>query len=384
MEFDFDTILDRASTDSLKWRVDLKRWGRSDVLPLWVADMDFACPPCVLDAVRARAEHPVYGYPERSGNYGQSIARWMEKRHGWRVDPEWIVYSPGVVPALHFAVQAFTRPGDAVVIQPPVYHPFPASIEINGRKVLENPLVRGAAGYSMDLEGLRSVLDEGARLLILCSPHNPVGRVWRRDELEALVEFCAAKGVTIISDEIHSDLVLYGAPHVCTADLSEAAARITVCLTAPSKTFNIAGFTQANAIIPDPDLRRAFASAIERSGIEVSNIFGNIACEAAYSGGEAWLDALLDYLRGNYAFIAEFAAKRLPGIEVLPLEGSYLAWLDCSKTGREPGTLMREAGVWLNEGSMFGTGGAGFLRLNFACPRKLLEQALERLAAVLA
>lgn len=384
MTYDFDTVYDRATTDSLKWANLRERCGSEDAIPLWVADMDFACPPEVARAVRERAAHPIYGYPIRTDSYYRAVCDWMGKRHAWEISPQWLVYVPGVVPALNFAVQAFTRPGDGIVIQPPVYYPFRKSIQENGRRIIENPLLRMEGGYEMDLGGLERAIDSRTRLFILCSPHNPVGRVWKRQELEALADLCLSREILIVSDEIHSDLVLGGGwRHTCLASVSKEIAERTVTLTAPNKTFNIAGLTMGNAIISNPRLRENFLAAVQGSGIEVSNVFGNVAAEAAYREGEAWLDQLLAYLEANYRLVAQFAASRIPEIRVLPLEGTYLAWLDCSGLGMDDEALKRfffqEAKLWLDDGPKFGTGGSGFMRMNLAAPRSLIEESMKRL-----
>lgn len=383
MSYDFDTMYDRAATDSLKWANRLQLCGSEDVIPLWVADMDFACPPEVVDAVKDRAAHPIYGYPVRTEAYYDSVIGWMKRRNGWHIEKEWICYAPGVVPALNFAVQAYSRPGDKIIIQTPVYYPFKSAVLNNSRELVENPLRLEKGRYVMDFAGLEQLIDTRTRLIVLSSPHNPGGRVWEKDELERLVEICARRGVIIVSDEIHSDLIIGNIRHTCTASLSEAAAAITVTLTAPNKTFNIAGLTMANVIISNKDLRQAFVDAVAASGIGVSNIFGNVALEAAYSKGEAWLEELLDYLRGNFRLVADFAAARIPEIEVFPLEGTYLAWINCRRLGLSDAGLKeffwKEAGLWLDDGTKFGSGGSGFMRLNIACPRKLLTEALVRL-----
>ena len=388
MNYDFDTVYDRASTDSLKWANRRQLCGSDDVLPLWVADMDFACPPEVVEAVRERAAHPIYGYPAKSEAYYQSIIDWMGLRNGWKIAKEWICYSPGVVPAVNFAVQAYSSPGDKIIIQPPVYYPFIKAVLNNGRQLVENPLKIEGGRYVMDYESLERSIDARTKAIILSSPHNPVGRVWERPELEKLVDICERHGLVIISDEIHSDLILGGIRHSCIASLSEKAAAITATLTAPNKTFNIAGLTMGNAIIPDRKLRDAFAAAVDNSGIGVSNVFGNTALEAAYRLGEPWLEGLLAYLRGNFRLVSEFIAEMLPELAVFPLEGTYLAWIDCRRLRLDDGALKdfftKKAGIWLDEGTKFGSGGSGFMRLNIACPRSLLEEALSRLEKAMA
>ena len=388
VSYDFDTVYDRPSTDSLKWANLRQICGSDDVIPLWVADMDFACPPEVVAAVKERAEHPIYGYPIKSEAYYEAIIGWMKRRNGWDIRKEWICYSPGVVPALNFAVQAYSHPGDKIVIQSPVYHPFTMAALNNGRTLVDNPLKLEGGRYVMDYEGLEALIDSRTKAIIVSSPHNPVGRVWERSELARLVDICDRHGLVIICDEIHSDLILGGIRHSCLASLSEKAAKITVTLTAPNKTFNIAGLTMGSAIIPDAALRNAFTAAVDDSGIGVSNVFGNIALQAAYDKGEAWLEELLDYLRGNFSLVSNFVAERLPELSIFPLEGTYLVWIDCRRLRLSDGELkaflMKKAGVWLDEGTKFGSGGSGFMRLNIACPRSLLEKALLRLEKALA
>lgn len=388
MNYDFDTVFDRAATDSIKWagRADLPEI--KDLLPLWVADMDFACPPEVVEAVKARAEHPIYGYPVRPDSYYRSVIDWMRRRHGWNIQKDWIEFAPGVVPALNFAVQAFSEPGDGIVIQPPVYMPFRLAILKNGRRLIENPLVMKNGRYAMDLKSLDARIDGRTKAFMLCSPHNPVGRVWERKELEELAEFCRARKLVLISDEIHSDLVIGGARHICAASISAEAADITVTLTAPNKTFNIAGLAMANVVASNPRLRGKFAAAVDRSGISVSPIFGNIAVETAYEKGEEWLKQLLAYLSDNYALVREFFAAKLPELKLHSLEGTYLAWIDCSALGLDDQALkdffLTRARVWLDEGTKFGSGGSGFMRLNIACPRSTLREALGRIEAAVA
>lgn len=388
MKYDFDAVYDRGNTDSLKWRLRAEHCGSEDVIPLWVADMDFACPPEVAEAVQARAAHPIYGYPLRSEGYYRSVIGWMRRRNGWEIEKDWICYTPGIVPGMNFAVQACTKPGDKVVIQPPVYHPFTSAALNNGRQLVENPLVIENGRYVMDYAGLERLIDDRTRAIIISSPHNPVGRVWERAELERLAEICARRGLAIICDEIHSDLILDGPRHTCLASISKEAADITITLSAPNKTFNIAGLTMGNAIIADARLRAAFSQAVENSGIGVSNVFGNVALEAAYDKGEPWLEAMLEYLRGNYRLLADAVAERLPELKLCPLEGTYLAWMDFSALGMSDAELARfltrDAKVWLDEGTKFGTGGSGFMRMNLACPRAYIVEALARIEKALA
>ena len=383
MVYDFDTIYDRLPTSAAKWSLR-KELGLEDVLPLWVADMDFASPPEVVKAIQKRAAHPIYGYTASTDGYYNSLIDWMRRRHGWSgIQRDWICYSPGVVPGFSFAIQAYSQPGDKVVIQPPVYYPFTIAINSNGRQLVENPLKIVDGSYVMDYEDLEKKIDGRTKMIILCSPHNPVGRVWKRTELERLAEICERKDIVIVSDEIHLDLILGGTKHTCIASLSAEAMRRTVTLLAPSKTFNLAGLANSSAIIPNKKLRDAFLNVTQNHGIHFANIFGMVAQEAAYTKGEAWLDELLAYLRGNFRYLEEFIQTKIPGLRVYPLEGTYLAWVDCASLGLNDAALkefmLKKAKLWFDEGTMFGSGGSMFMRINIGCPRSILKEALERL-----
>ena len=384
MVYDFDTAIDRLSTSSSKWSYRKQRTGVEDILPLWIADMDFASPPEVVEAIKARAAHPIYGYTTRTDGYYDGLVNWMKKRNGWSgIQRDWILFSPGVVNGFNITVQAYSKPGDKVVIQPPVYYPFKNAILNNGRQVVENPLKLVNGNYVMDYEDLERKIDGRTTMIIFCSPHNPVGRVWKRDELERFVEVCARKDIVIVSDEIHSDLILGEIKHTCTATISEKAMQRTVTLIAPNKTFNLAGLTTASAIIPNKKLNDAFKNVATNNSVNNSNIFGIVAQEAAYTKGEAWLEELLVYLKGNLRYLEEFIEKKLPGLRVYPLEGTYLAWVDCTSLGMDDAALkefmLKKAKLWLDEGTMFGSGGSMFMRINIGCPRSILKQALERL-----
>ncbi len=386
MNYDFDRIIDRRNTASMKWDLPLK--GRKELLPLWVADMDFSAPPRVVAALEERAAHGIYGYPIKPEPFYQAVIRWFRSRHGWDIKREWIATAPGVVPAVNIAIQAFTRPGDRIIIQPPVYYPFEMAIRKNRRVLVENPLILEGGRYRMDYSGLKKVVDQHTRLLILCSPHNPVGRVWQRQELEQLVEICLDHEILIVSDEIHADLTLNGHRHTPTAVLSEEAARISITCTAASKTFNLAGLTQAQVFISDLALRKRFQDHLDRVWIDMGNIFGILATETAYTHGADWLDQLLRYIEDNLRFLIRFLEEHLPQVKVLPLEGTYLAWLDFRPLGlSDPeinARLLDRARVWLDEGGIFGSGGEGFQRINLACPKVILAEGLERIAAALA
>ncbi len=394
--FDFDRMIDREGSWSLKWSRSEGSGDERKLLPLWVADMDFPSPPAVVEALRERAAHPLYGYTLHPREYFDSLTRWMADRHGWNISPDWVLPAPGVVPAVSLAIRTYTRPGDRVILQSPVYHPFFSVIEGNGRRVADNPLILENGRYRMDIEGLDRVASDGrTRMLLLCSPHNPVGRVWSREELDGLLEICLRRNILVVSDEIHMDLVppadardgLPGgtAPtHVPTAACSERAASITITCTSPGKSFNLAGIAQGNVIISDRFLREQFKAGLGDAGIGGSgNPFAMAAQIAAYRDGERWLDAALAVIRENDRFLRRFLADRLPGVKAVPLEGTYLAWLDFRGTGRDDHEverlLMREARVWLSPGLQFGPGGTGFRRLNLACPRSILEEALVRI-----
>ena len=383
MSYDFDTVIDRLPTNSLKWSLMKRIKGREDLIPMWVADMDFASPPEVVEAIMERAAHPIYGYTSTSQGYHEGLINWMERRHGWPgIQREWILYTPGVVAGFSFAIQAYSHPGDKVVIQPPVYYPFSSAVLNNGRQIVHNPLKVVDGGYVMDFDDLRDKIDDRTRMIILCSPHNPVSRVWTRGELERLVEVCVEKDIVIVSDEIHCDLILGEKKHTPTACVSEEAMERTVTLVAPSKTFNLAGLNNANAIIPDKGLRGLFRGVISKNAAH-GHAFGMVAQDAAYNHGEAWLEALLEYLRGNYRYFVEFVEERIPGLVVYPLEGTYLAWVDCTSLGMDDEGLkefmLTKAKLWLDEGTMFGVEGSMFMRFNIASPREMLVKALESL-----
>ena len=383
MAYDFETIIDRTSKNSVKWTLMKRMTGLDDLIPLWVADMDFTAPPEVVDALKERAAHPVYGYTVPTEGYYNGLINWLKKRHGWSgVEKEWILYTPGVVAGFSIAIQAYSQPGDKVVIQPPVYYPFKRQILGTGRQVVENPLKIVDGYYEMDFEDLADKVDDRTKMIILCSPHNPVSRVWKREELEKLVEICEEKDILIISDEIHNDLILGEIKHTPTATISEGALQRTVTLVAPSKTFNLAGLTNANAIIANKKLREAFRCQSSK-GSGHGNIFGMVAQDAAYNKGEAWLEELLTYLRDNLKYLKEFIDEKIPGLKLYPLEGTYLAWVDCTSLGMNDEELnefmLKKAKLWLDEGTLFGTGGSMFMRINLACPRSLLKRALVNL-----
>ena len=378
----FDRVVDRTGTESMKWVYPRKVLEAPDAIPMWVADMDFEAPPAVVEALRRRAEHGVFGYPLVPPSFWQAAIGWLARRHGWEVRKDWLALTPGIVPALNYCVRAFSRPGDGVIIQTPVYHPFYYAIENNGRKVVRNPLLFDGRRFRMDLDDLERRIDGPGRVLILCSPHNPVGRVWTRDELERLGRIAVERDLTVLSDEIHHDLVFGGSRHVPFAALSPELASRTVTFIAPSKTFNIPGLSTAAVVASNPDLLKGFEDEKERAGIELGQVFGIVGFEAAYAHGQAWLDELLPYLEANVDFLEAFLAERLPALRLVRPEGTYLALLDCRGLGLDPAGLtdffLRRAGVYFSDGAMFGPELAGFARINFACPRSVLREALER------
>jgi len=390
MAYNFDEIIERRGSDSVKWNGSpagaRPAGGRADLLPLWVADMDFRSPQVVLDAIAKRVDHGLFGYMVHPVAFLAATREWQAMRHGWEVAPESLVPVPGVVPSIQIAIEAFTHPGEKVIIQPPVYHPFRLVAIANGRQVVENPLRRSVARYEMDLDHLARVIDSDTRLLVLCSPHNPVGRVWSQQELRNLVDLCAERGVIIVSDEIHSDLILAGHRHIPTGLAAGAKAGHVVTLVSATKSFNLSSLSCAAAIVPDPSLRSRFKRQIERAALNHHNPLSLTASEAAYRHGVEWLEALLAYLAENYHFLVAYLKEHAPALEVIPLEGTYLAWIDCSRTGLSDAEMTKRLlaeGVWLEEGTKYGTGGEGFQRLNFACPRATLEEGLARLSRAL-
>ncbi len=379
---DFDTPISRLGSHSVKYGLRRVKFGRKDVLPLWVADMDFAAPPCVQRALAERVAHPIYGYTLADAGVFEAILDWQWRRHGWRVEREWITLLPGVVPSLDLCVQAFTAPGEAVVVQPPVYNPIFESAERNARRVIRNTLRWMEGRHEMDFARLESALTPDARLFHLCSPHNPGGRVWRREELERLGEICTRHGLIIISDEIHADLVYPGHKHLPMAGLAPDLADRTVTLNSPGKTFNIAGLNTSYAITPDPALRARLVAATHRLHLEGPNLFGLAALKAAYREGEPWLADLLDYLKGNIDLACGHIAAHLPGVKCTAPEATFLLWLDCRDLGLNDAALRRrliDVGLGLSPGVQFGPEGSGFMRMNVALPRVELEGALRRL-----
>jgi cystathionine beta-lyase len=383
----FDKIIDRKNSDSEKWNALTKLYGQEDILPLWVADMDFAAPPAVAAAIQARAAHGVYGYALRHPDYFTVVKRWLDKRHGWTVASEWLCPAPSTVTSMSIAINTFTAPGDKIVIQPPVYPRFFSVVTQNGRRLAENRLISRGGRTTFDLDDLESKFRAGAKMMILCSPHNPVGRVWSHAELCSLAEVCQKHDVLLIADEIHSDLIFAGAKHIPLASLDNSLAERTITLISPSKTFNVAGLASSIAVIQDEELRTKFKEALKAVNIDEGNIFGNIALHAAYQDGEEWLEELLEYLEVNANTVVDFFTKHNLGIQVTKPEATYLAWLDCRSLGLDDHELnsffVDRAKVGLSAGARFGDPGRGFMRLNFGCPRATLLTGLERMRQAL-
>lgn len=383
MVYDFDKVIERRNTHSVKWDNLDKSFGADDILPMWVADMDFPCPQPILDSIEKRNKHGILGYTTRPESLHESIINWMKKRHGWNIKKEWLVYSPGVVTSLNLSVMSFTRPGDSVIIQSPVYPPFFSVVKNNDRIIALNPLIEESGNYSINFESLEKEMAAGSKMMILCSPHNPVGRVWTKSELDKLAQLCEKYGVLMVSDEIHSDLILPGNKHIPIATVSEYMKQNSITCIAPSKTFNIPGLTTSVAIIPNPKLRLKFLKTINRIGIGMSNIFGIVATEAAYTHGEPWLEELIKYLDDNVNYLLEYFNTNIPEIKVTKPQGTYLVWLDCralNMDGKSLHRFMIEQGkIGLNNGLDFGPGGEGFLRINVACPRATLVEGLKRI-----
>ncbi len=381
--WNFDEIINREGTDCIKydWRSEV--FGKADVIPMWVADMDFRTPSFVTDAISERLKHEILGYSFRPDSYFDAFIGWVSALHGWNIRREWIEFSPGVVPALNMCTLAYTDAGDEIIIQPPVYTPFHGAVKDHGRKLLYNNLKETAGGWVMDFEGLRKAITPATKMIIISNPHNPVGRAWQHAELAELVDICYTNGIVILSDEIHSDLVLPGNVHVPLASLSDRAAAITVTCMAPSKTFNLAGLSTSSMIIPDAGLREKYRKILVGLHLHLGNIFGNVASEAAYSKGSEWRSEMITYIQGNIDLVIDYCHAHLPQIKPVKPEATYMMWLDCRQMGLSGKELHRffieKAGVGMNEGSAFGPGGEGFMRINLACPRSVVEKALKQI-----
>ena len=378
MKYDFDKTIDRRATNSYKW--DSAPEG---VLPMWVADMDFRTAPAIIDALQKRVAHGIFGYTRVPDAYYDAVTSWFSRRHGWDIDREWIIYTSGVVPAVSAVIKALTVPGDKVIVQTPVYNCFFSSIRNNGCEIVSNPLRRTADTYEMDFDALeRCATDPPTKVMLLCNPHNPAGRVWTPDELTRLGNICLRNGVTVVADEIHCELVYQGFKYTPFASLSDAFLHRSVTCVSPSKAFNIAGLQIANIVAFDNDLRSRIDKAININEVCDVNPFGVAATIAAYNEGEEWLNQLVDYLHGNYEAMAEFCRRELAEFPITRLEGTYLVWMDCSSLGMSSDALehalLDDARLWLNAGTMYGAEGEGYMRWNIACPRSVMLDGLNR------
>ena len=386
--YDFDRIIERKGSGAIKTDALGKYFGKDDLIPMWVADMDFETPDFITEALLERMKHPVFGYTAEPEDYRPAICDWIASHHGWKVQKDWLSYIPGIVKGIGMAINVFVKEDEKVIIQPPVYHPFRLVPQKNHREVVFNPLRElPEGGYEMDFENLEAICDNKCRLLILANPHNPAGIVWSRETLERLASFCRSRGIIVISDEIHCDMALYDNIHIPFASVSPEAAACSITFGAPSKTFNIAGIVSSYSIVPDENLRRRFHEWMEANEMSAANIFSPIATIAAFRKGEEWRRQMIEYLEGNIEFLTEYCREHMPEIKPLRPQASFLVWLDCRRLGLDHDKLIdlfiNKAGLALNDGETFNPGGKGFMRLNVGTPRKVLKSALERLKAAI-
>lgn len=387
MTYDFDKIIDRTGSGDLKHCVLKERYGRDDLLPLWVADMDFETPLFITEALRKRLEHSLFGYTVVPEELWSTIIRWIQDHHGWKVERKWLTYIPGIVKGIGMAINVFVKEDEKVIIQPPVYHPFRLTPEGNGRKVVYNPLIEKDGTYEMNFEGLEEVVDDKCRLLILSNPHNPAGICWSKETLQRLAHFCHEHNIIVVSDEIHSDMAIFGNKHIPFASVSDEAAQISITFGAPSKTFNIAGIVSSYAIVSNDSLRRRFYTWLDANELNDPPLFAPIATIAAYQQGEEWRKQMLGYVEENIRFVEDYCQEHLPKIRVWRPQASFLVWLDCRALGLSHDELIdlfvNKAHLALNDGAMFGIGGDGFMRLNVGTPRTVLKEALQQLKITL-
>lgn len=384
MKYNFDKIIDRSGSDDLKHEVLAERYGRADLLPLWVADMDFETPQFITEALRRRLDHSLFGYTIVPRDFWPTVTEWINNHHQWEVKAEWMRFIPGIVKGIGFVVNVFTKPDEKVIIQTPVYHPFRLTPEGNGREVVFNPLIEREDGsYAMDFENLERVADDKCRVLILCNPHNPAGIVWDTDTLRRLAEFCHQRGIIVISDEIHCDMALYGNKHHPFASVSEEAAQCSITFMAPSKTFNIAGIVSSYCIVPNKNIRERLFAWLSANELDEPHLFAPIATIAAFKNGEEWRQQMLEYVEQNIDFVDEWLKENLPMIKAVKPQASFLVWLNCRALNLNHEQLIdlfvNQAHLALNDGEMFGPGGQGFMRMNVATPRSILEKALKQL-----
>lgn len=382
--YDFDTPIERRGTHCVKHDALKENFGREDLIPLWVADMDFATPDFIIDALHKRLEHPILGYTLQYDGYWQSVQAWLKQRHGWEVEREWMRYIPGIVKGIGMVINSFTSPGDKIIIQPPVYHPFRLVPQHNNREIVENPLRPTADGYyEMDFEHLEQIIDDKCKILILANPHNPVGITWSRETLARLAEIAVKHNIVVISDEIHCDMPLYGNRHTPFATVSEEAARCSITFGAPSKTFNIAGIVSSYCIVPNEELRTRLFSWLEANEFDMATIFAMTATEAAFTQGEEWRQQMIAYIEGNIDFVEEYLKANIPEVKITKPQASYLVWMDFSMLGLKHEALIdmliNKAHLAMNDGAMFGAEGEQHTRLNVGTTRAVLKQALEQL-----
>jgi cysteine-S-conjugate beta-lyase len=386
--WNFDEPAGREGTDCIKYDRRQETFGVKDLIPMWVADMDFNSPDFVVESLRKRLEHEIYGYSFRPETYFTSMINWIKLRHNWTINKEWISFCPGIVPALNFCTLAYTQPGDSIIVQPPVYFPFFSAAESHGRNLIYNRLIESEGKWVMDYNSLIAGIDTKTKMIIISNPHNPVGRVWTPEELNNLADICLKNNILIISDEIHCDLALPGFTHTPMASISEDIASNTITLIAPSKTFNLAGLSTSSVIITNPVLRKAFNRIVDNLHVGNGNIFGTTASISAYTYGHKWLDALLDYIDHNIEFVIDYCGKMIPEIIPVQPEATYMIWLDCRKfgmTGKElQNFFVDKAGVGMNEGSTFGPGGEGYMRMNIGTTHNTVMKALEQIEKAVA
>ena len=383
--YDFDKLIERRGTGAVKWDALAERFGNTNLLPLWVADMDFETPPFIVEALKRRMEHPVFGYTATPEDYWTTICQWIETHHDWKVRPEWLTYIPGIVKGIGMAINVFVKEDEKVIIQPPVYHPFRLVPFNNNREVVYNPLRQKPDGlYEMDFDNLEQVADGKCRMLILSNPHNPGGVVWDRETLARLADFCHRRNIIVVSDEIHGDMALWDNRHIPFATVSPEAEACSITFAAPSKTFNIAGIVSSYAVVPSDGLRTRFYQWMEANELNWPTIFATIATQAAFQQGEPWRQEMLHYVEGNILFVERYCRQHIPQIRPIRPQASFLVWLDCRGLGLPQRELVSlfvdKAGLALNDGAMFGKEGEGFMRLNVGCPQSILREAMDRLA----
>lgn len=383
-QFDFNKIVERRGSGALKYDGLQERYGNPDLLPMWVADMDFETPPFIVEALKRRLDHPIFGYAMEPKEYWPTVKEWIASHHNWNVKEEWLTYIPGIVKGIGFAINVFVEKGEKVIIQPPVYHHFRMSVIDNGREVAENPLKENPDGsYSMDFENLESITDSKCRMLVLSNPHNPAGILWDRETLVKLADFCYSHNIIVISDEIHCDMALWGKKHIPFATVSEKAAACSITFGAPSKTFNMAGIVSSYAVVPNDTLRNRFYGWLTANELNDPPVFAPIATIAAFKEGEEWRKQMLHYIEENINFVIEYCAANMPKIKPLKPDASFLVWLDCRDLGLSHEALIdlieNKAHIAMNDGAMFGVGGAGLMRMNVGTPRSVLKQALEQI-----